>query len=254
MVYLDEIKAIVTDIEGTTTPIPFVKDVLFPYILKNLESFLEKEKDSEEFRTHLFSLRKQSLEDVKNKLPGVVPIPELNSEFSTLKKAIIENVTWQMKQDRKIAPLKNFQGFLWLKGYKTGELKSYCFPDVEVAFKRWTSSGVPIYIYSSGSIVAQKLLFEYTQTGNLLKYIRGHFDTSTAGSKLEVSSYHKIASEIGLKAEPSKILFLSDNLKELDAAKEAGFQIMALVRPQNYPIEETDLCQYPSQTSFENIL
>ncbi|KAJ9061346.1 Enolase-phosphatase E1, variant 3 [Entomophthora muscae] len=122
-----------------------------------------------------------------------------------------KNVAWQMHQDRKIGSLKNLQGYLWKRGYFSGELKSFCYPDVQEAFKRWNLKSIPTYIYSSGSINAQKLLFQYTEEGDLTKYITSYFDTITAGPKNLSQSYSKIASELGYADKPSEILFLTDS-------------------------------------------
>lgn len=131
-------------------------------------------------------------------------------------------------EDRKITPLKTLQGILWDKGYRSGEIKGHVYEDVEPAFKRWSSSGLKMGVFSSGSVPAQKLIFGFSEAGDLTPYFSSYFDTETGG-KREAETYAKIANEINVS--PSEILFLSDIKEELEAAKEAGLQTVQLVRP-----------------------
>ncbi|KAI9293352.1 2,3-diketo-5-methylthio-1-phosphopentane phosphatase [Neoconidiobolus thromboides FSU 785] len=244
-------KIILTDIEGTTTPIPFVKENLFPYFKNKLPSALIELWDNFEFKKYLQELQLQSMKDVEDKVEGAILIPDLEQDVEKSRNSILKSIEWQMSIDRKQAALKNLQGFIWREGYESGEIKGYCFPDVKQAFERWVKEQVPIYIYSSGSIEAQKLLFKYTEEGDMLKFIDGHFDTITAGSKITKESYLKIARELGLEKDPSTILFLSDNPLELDAALEAGMKVKLLIRPQNYPLSDDTLKKYESVASFD---
>ncbi|CAH1762529.1 4801_t:CDS:10 [Entrophospora sp. SA101] len=232
---------VVLDIEGTTTPISFVHDILFPYVTKNLEKFLHNNWASQELQKYVQELRKQAEQDYKEGMPEAKIIPEENEKNTDeVIKSVIHNIEWQMKADRKIGALKSFQGYMWKFGYESGELESLMYDDVLVALNKWKEAGIKIYIYSSGSIAAQKLLFGYTNKGNLLEYFSGHYDTSI-GSKLEESSYINICKNIG--SVPSKILFLSDNVKEINAAKKAGFQTAIIQRPENPPLSERDLAE-----------
>ncbi len=196
-------KAVLTDIEGTTSSISFVKEVLFPYSKKKLREFVEKHKDDPEV--------KRILEEVK-KIEEGDPVETL--------------LRW-IDEDRKITPLKEIQGLIWEEGYKSGELKGHIYEDAYEKLKEWHSKGIPIYVYSSGSVKAQKLLFSHTQYGDITYLFSGYFDTKI-GSKKDPESYKKIAEKIGLK--PEEILFLSDNPDEIIAASKAGFQVIRFAR------------------------
>ncbi|ORY32773.1 2,3-diketo-5-methylthio-1-phosphopentane phosphatase [Rhizoclosmatium globosum] len=224
-----EFSCVLTDIEGTTTSISFVHEVLFPYARDNALDFLTKHWDSDKnLKPLLDALKSQADEDKK---AGRKDVPDLNAKK---KDALIKNyvayIHSMIKEDRKIGALKNFQGYIWKFAYEDGSVKGHVYPDVLPSLKKFTENGIPVYIYSSGSISAQKLIFGFSEAGDLLPYFKGHFDT-TSGSKLEKKSYITIANEIGI--EPSKILFLSDNVKEIEAANEAGYITCILFRPGN---------------------
>ena len=140
-------------------------------------------------------------------------------------------VHWLMDQDRKSTALKNLQGKIWQEGYRRGELHGDVYPDVPAALERWHGAGLDVRIYSSGSILAQQLVFSTTRYGDLTRFLNGYFDTTT-GPKTESSSYHVIASAFALPAP--EILFISDVVRELDAAKEAGLQTRLAIRPGNH--------------------
>jgi enolase-phosphatase E1 len=195
-------KYILTDIEGTTTSISFVHDVLFPYSKKNLKSFIEKNKNKDEIITIL------------NQLTG-----------STEDK--IEQLTNWIDQDKKEKPLKDLQGHIWQEGYLNGELKGHVYSEVKDQLIKWHELGITLGVYSSGSISAQKLLFQHSVDGNLDQYFKHNFDTSI-GHKRDVQSYLNIINEI--KISPNEILFLSDIKEELDAAKLAGMNTIQLCR------------------------
>jgi len=141
-------------------------------------------------------------------------------------------VHWLMDRDRKSTGLKSLQGKIWEEGYRSGELKSQVFPDVPLALERWHTAGLKVAIFSSGSVLAQKLLFAHATAGNLMKFIDAYFDT-TSGPKTDPRSYRQISSE--LKLGPQQILFISDVNAELDAAIEAGMQDALCIRPGNAP-------------------
>ncbi|PKC10244.1 2,3-diketo-5-methylthio-1-phosphopentane phosphatase [Rhizophagus irregularis] len=223
-------KCVLLDIEGTTTPISFVHDRLFSYVKNNL------------LQEQIQLLREQAMKDVNNNLSDVILVPEVQQQGKKtneeeIKKAIIQNIQWQMKINRKIGAFKSFQGFMWESGYESGELKGEIFDDVLDALKKWKESGIKIYIYSSGSISAQKSLLKNSDKGDLTEYIDGYFDTSI-GSKIEKSSYVNIAKEIQL--EPRDILFLSDNVKEIISAKSVCYQAAIIERKNNMPLSDDD--------------
>jgi enolase-phosphatase E1 len=221
-------KAILLDIEGTTTPITFVYDVLFPFAREHAEQHLDNEAQQ--------ALKGEHDADVAK---GLTPPPWASGA--------IRYVHWLMDQDRKSTALKNLQGKIWQEGYRRGDLRGEVFPDVAPALERWHKAGIDVRIYSSGSILAQQLIFSTTPYGDLTRFLKGYFDTTT-GPKAEPSSYTAIASAFGLP--PSDILFISDVVRELDAAATAGLQILLSLRPGNPPQPSN---AYPSVSSFADI-
>ncbi|WP_142849667.1 acireductone synthase [Telmatospirillum sp. J64-1] len=203
------VRAILTDIEGTTSSIRFVKDVLFPFAAEHLPRFIAEAGSRPDVKAMLEETRQ---------LAGQ---PDADDE------AVTEILLGWIAEDRKATPLKALQGLIWEEGYRAGQLKGDVYPDALEALKAWKEAGLPLYVYSSGSVAAQKLLFGYTQAGDLTPLFSGYFDTTT-GPKLEAESYRRIAEAIGVA--PSDILFLSDNEAELDAAAAAGCQAIGLDR------------------------
>jgi enolase-phosphatase E1 len=206
-------RAILLDIEGTTTPITFVYDVLFPFARSHAPLFLKN--------ADLHNLKHEYDQDVQRDNNP----PPWTTHGETY-------FYWLMDQDRKSTALKRIQGEIWLQGYKTGELHGEVFPDVPPALRRWHNTGLDVRIFSSGSILAQKLLFESTKDGDLTKFLNGYFDTTT-GPKNESVSYHKIAAAFGIA--PVEIIFVSDVTSELDAASMAGMKTLLCVRQGNHP-------------------
>ena len=204
------------DIEGTTTPISFVHDVLFPYARVRLKRYLERGEPASE----IAEVRRRFAEEhAQDAARGERPPA-----------GALEYAEWLMDRDRKSPALKLLQGLIWEGGYRAGELHGIVFPDVPSAMRRWHDAGVQIAIYSSGSELAQRRLFESVESGNLAPLISGFFDT-TVGPKFSAESYGRIAGRLGV--EPSGLLFVSDVTKELDAAGAAGLQVALSVRPGN---------------------
>ena len=207
------VKYVLTDIEGTTTSVKFVYDQLFPY-----------------FRSHIGDLKSMiQLPDVQEAFRLTVKL-SLDLEGRKLNSVdeIINTLYRWSEEDRKITPLKSVQGILWEDGYKKGELKGHVYADVLPALEQWKSQGIQMGVFSSGSIAAQKLIFGYSELGDLTPFFSHYFDTTTGGKK-EAETYPKIANAIGFQA--SKIIFLSDITDELVAADAAGLQTVQLVRP-----------------------
>jgi enolase-phosphatase E1 len=202
------IRAIVTDIEGTTSSISFVKEVLFPYARERMEDFVCNHLDDMAVR--------QALDDVDNAVGRLLNVDE----------AIAQLIAW-IDEDRKITPLKNLQGMIWEAGYREGDFHGHVYPDAVEGLRRWQAAGIDLYVYSSGSVQAQKLLFGHTEVGDLTPLFNGYFDTRI-GAKVQADSYRRIADQIGVPA--AETLFLSDLVEELDAAAEAGMQTLRLVR------------------------
>lgn len=220
------IKSILLDIEGTTTPIDFVHKTLFPFARKRTLDFVRENFASlgEEIRALGNEYRQDAAKEEN------LPLFDENSV-----EAIAAYLRFLIDIDRKSTPLKFIQGKIWQKGYDSGELKSEMFDDVPSAFKRWYEKKIDIAIYSSGSVLAQKLLFRYTNEGDLTGFISNYFDTNIGGKK-QPESYRKIAS---VKSFPpvENLLFISDAVEELDAARKAGFQTLLSVREGNPPVK-----------------
>jgi len=206
-------RGILLDIEGTTTPISFVYEVLFPFAREHAAEYL---KDAD-----LTDLKREHDQDVRR---GHRP-PLWSTEP-------VAYVHWLMDQDRKSTALKDIQGRIWLRGYQTGELRGQVFADVPPALERWHQNDIDIAIFSSGSMLAQRLLFSTTNAGDLTKFLNGYFDTTT-GPKNDPASYGQIAKNFGIPA--SGILFISDVTGELDAAAQAEMRTLLCVRPGNPP-------------------
>ena len=213
------IRAIVTDIEGTTTSISFVADVLFPYAREHMDEFIRSHRDDAEVRGLLGEVGKacgQPLDD---------------------NQAIAQLIRW-IDEDRKIGPLKALQGLIWEAGYGDGYFHGHVYPDAVRKLREWKEAGLDLYLYSSGSTHAQKLLFGHTEYGDLTGLFSGFFDTRV-GAKQAPDSYRTIAREINLPTH--EILFLSDTASELDAASMAGFNTCQLSR-ENARIAENHPC------------
>jgi enolase-phosphatase E1 len=202
------IKAIVTDIEGTTSSILFVKDVLFPYARANMDGYVQSHADDPQV--------KPLLDDV---------CKEAGSQLS-LEQIIAQLIQW-IDEDKKVTPLKSLQGLIWEAGYRQGDFKGHLYADAAEKLKSWKADGLDLYVYSSGSVYAQKLLFGHTEYGDLTPLFSGYFDTHIGG-KREQQSYDNIAKQLDIPA--NRLLFLSDIKEELDAAKAAGFETVWLTR------------------------
>ncbi|XP_051128753.1 probable bifunctional methylthioribulose-1-phosphate dehydratase/enolase-phosphatase E1 1 [Andrographis paniculata] len=228
-------RCILLDIEGTTTPITFVADVLFPYARDNVRKHLELTYDTAETAEDIKLLRAQVQEDIENGIEGAVPIPS-DGEKEAVIAALVANVEAMIKADRKITSLKQLQGHIWRSGFWNKEIKGVVYDDVPDALKKWHSSGIKVYIYSSGSRLAQRLLFGNTNHGDLRKYLSGFFDT-TVGNKKETQSYIEITESLGVD-NPAQVLFVTDVYQEAIAAKAAGLEAIISIRPGNGPLPE----------------
>lgn len=202
------ISVVVLDIEGTTTPAAFVYDVLFPFAREHVAEYLAREQNSDRCRQAIALLREEQTADGHSG-------------------DLAAYVHWLMDRDRKSPALKMLQGLIWEAGYRSGALKGLVYPDVPPAFERWRAHDRKIYIYSSGSVLAQQLLFATTQAGDLTTVLSGYFDTAV-GPKTSPESYRVIIGRIGVP--PFKALFVSDVVAELDAALEVGFRTALCVR------------------------
>jgi enolase-phosphatase E1 len=225
--------AIVTDIEGTTSSIGFVKDVLFPYAARNLPGFIRSNLDNRDVMRQLRSMSAYT---------GIA--------LGDTDELILQLLQW-IRDDKKITELKALQGMVWEKGYQQGEYQAHVYPDVPPKLREWFDQGINLYVYSSGSEKAQRLFFRYSDVGDLRLLFAGYFDT-TFGPKQDKASYQNIAEAIALK--PQEILFLSDIEAELDAAQEAGFRTTWLVRPKDSPLDPYKLkSKHPIARDFNEI-
>lgn len=203
------IRAVVTDIEGTTSSLSFVKEVLFPYARRHIGRFVREHAGETQVAALLGEARR-----------------EMGDPSADLETVIAQLIDW-IDKDRKATPLKGLQGLIWEAGYEAGDFTGHVYEDAVTALRAWHARGLRLYVYSSGSVYAQKLLFAHTAFGDLTPLFSGYFDTRT-GAKVETPSYQRIAGQIGLA--PDAILFLSDIEAELNAARAAGMQTCQLVR------------------------
>jgi enolase-phosphatase E1 len=211
------VSAILTDIEGTTSSISFVKDVLFPYARRALPDFVREHGGEPEVRRWL---------DVVATEHGSICSDDV----------IVETLQGWIDQDRKHTALKALQGLIWEAGYRDADFTAHIYPDAAPALREWHAQGYPLYVYSSGSVPAQKLFFGHSDAGDLTSLFSGWFDTEIGG-KREADSYRAIAGRIGVA--PETILFLSDVVEELEAAREAGLQTRLIDRLDDYPQPRT---------------
>ena len=216
------VTSVLLDIEGTTTPMAFVYDVLFPYARTRLNGFVRKHASEDQLRDTLATLRVEWLEDARK---GEEPPDWALADIP----AAARYLEWLMDRDRKSPSLKRIQGEIWQGGFQSHELRGDLFPDVAPALARWKKGGIDIAIYSSGSVLAQRLIF-----GDLTSLVSAFFDTAV-GPKRSIDSYRRIARELG--RAPEEILFVSDVPEELNAALDAGCQILLAVRPGNREVD-----------------
>ena len=228
MIEVRGVRAVLTDIEGTTTSLAFVKDVLFPYARDALPGFV---------RAHELELKALS-----NDIAATVGKTNLTTQET------IDTLLQWMDEDRKVTPLKTLQGMVWKRGYESGALRSHVYEDAVRALRQWHAQGLQISVYSSGSIAAQKLLFSHTPYGDLTPLFSGYFDTTT-GPKLESRSYEKIAESLRIAAK--SIVFLSDHAGETQAAAAAGMQTVLVAREQTASSGESP--HSASARSFDEI-
>lgn len=228
-------KVYLLDIEGTVAPVSLVTEQLFPYARAHFHDFLAQSSGHPAVRADLFELAKENqaeTDETSPRLPMVMSLNELGPEpqFSLVASLYVH---WLMDRDRKSTALKSLQGKIWKAGFESGELKGALFPDVPEALARWAKE-VKVAIYSSGSVEAQQLLFRHTTDGDLSPLISSYFDTRT-GPKSESASYRSIAAKLGV--EPSEVLFFSDVVRELNAAREAGCGTRLVLRDGNAPVD-----------------
>jgi len=235
-------QVVLLDIEGTTTPIAFVHEVLFPFARAHLGAFLRAHSQTPEVRE---ARRLLTVEHAHDEAHGGRP-PAWRTDAPG--DALEPYVEWLMDRDRKSPGLKLLQGQIWEQGYQAGQLRGQVYPDVPPAMRRWRAAGRRVAIYSSGSELAQRRLFQSTEHGDLTPLIDGFFDTAV-GAKIAGESYTRIAARLGVA--PSSMLFASDVTKELAAARDAGVEVLLSLRPGNSAQPDADA--YRSVRSFDEI-
>lgn len=221
------IQAIVTDIEGTTSSIDFVHETLFPYARQHLRAFLHAHAGEPAVQQELAAVAQEAGQEL-----------DLDQAADLLERWIDE--------DRKITPLKSLQGLIWAQGYAAGELQGHVYPDTPECLRQWHAAGLKLYVYSSGSVAAQKLIFGHSNAGDLTPLFSGYFDTRI-GAKREVAAYQAILAEIGLPG--AAVLFLSDIGAELDAARDAGLHTCQLLREE----KAERASAHPAATDFHQV-
>lgn len=226
-------QAIITDIEGTTSAISFVRDILFPYAVRNLPDFVREHRETRDVMRQLRSMSAYT---------GIA-LTDTNA-------LILQLLQW-VKEDKKITELKALQGMVWEKGYQQGVYQAHIYPDVPARLQEWFDLGINLYVYSSGSEKAQRLFFRYSVFGDLRLLFAGYFDT-TFGPKQDKASYRNIAEAIALPAET--LLFLSDTEAELDAARAAGYHTTWVIRPEDSTVNPDKVkSSHPIARNFSEI-
>jgi enolase-phosphatase E1 len=226
---MTEVRAIITDIEGTTSSISFVRDVLFPYARERLPAFVETHGDTPEVQHWLHEAAREA---------GLV---------EASRQEVVELLLQWIDEDRKSTALKALQGMIWKEGYAAGDYRAHLYPEVAARLRDWRAQGLRLHVYSSGSVPAQQLFFRYSEAGDLGPLFAGYFDTET-GPKRDAESYRRIAEAIS--EQPAHLLFLSDIVEELDAAAAAGMQTGWLIRePQAWP----EAARHPAYRDFSAI-
>jgi len=241
---LADVTHVLLDIEGTTTPIAFVKDVLFPYAASHVRDFLAAHWGTPMVAEDVAALARLSAAHVAAGREGaagvalsdaVVTAAAATAPNAAAVDAVVANVKWLISVDSKEEPLKTLQGHIWRAGYASGELKGTVYDDVPGALGAWVAAGKVVCIYSSGSVEAQRLLFGHTVAGDMTHHLSGYYDTKV-GLKVKAASYTAIAEALGVGATPSRILFATDAWTEAMAATAAGLQVVITDRPGNAPL------------------
>lgn len=254
------LRHVLLDIEGTTCPVQFVSDVLFPYAAREVNAYLTRHGHEHDIQTLLAELQKSWMqqEDPEarallhksgwaEKPEDVSPAAETSSHTNDQIASLLPYIHWLIRKDRKVTAWKDLQGRIWQEGYARGELKADLFPEISRILRRWKELGLELSVYSSGSVAAQQLLYGHSQEGDLRPLFSHWFDTRI-GAKQEMSSYQAIREVLGCM--PAEVLFISDSTAELAAASAAGLQVIFSNREGN---PERDSAGYASIQSLEEI-
>jgi enolase-phosphatase E1 len=218
------IRHVLLDIEGTTCPVRFVSETLFPYAAARMGAFLEESQSDPAVQALVAQLAQAWRVESDPASPSLRQVPSPNSNAIT---RILPYLHWLIQVDRKLTPLKELQGLVWEEGYKSGALKGPLYPDVAPALRRWRQAGLGLSVYSSGSVKAQQLIYGYSNAGDLRFLFQHWFDTKI-GDKRSPESYNQIVTQ--LNVDPQNVLFLSDAVAELEAASSSGLAVLLCER------------------------
>lgn len=242
------IRHVLLDIEGTTCPVSFVSETLFPYATAHLGPFLNHHGSSATVAELIRQVQEAWAQDLDQQ---AVALRKAVAQDTDPAKSVLPYLQWLIHEDRKLPALKELQGLIWEAGYSSGELLGPLYEDVPPALHRWQQRGLTLSVYSSGSVRAQQLLYANSNSGDLRGCFTHWFDTRI-GSKNQASSYERICK--ALNCLPAQVLFISDSVSELDAAAEAGLAVLHSQRAEPSTMKNVDSClQYPSASSFESI-
>lgn len=233
---------VLLDIEGTTCPVSFVSDTLFPYAAKHLASFLKEQSNDLKVQELLVEVEKAWIDDLD---PEAQSLRQLRQ--STDGNGVVRYLQWLISKDRKLTPLKELQGMIWKIGYQAGKLQGPLFEDVPSALRQWHAAGMQLAVYSSGSVAAQQLIYGYSSSGDLRAIFSHWFDTRIGG-KRDKSSYSKIAKSLNVPSQ--QVLFVSDTLAECEAAAASGMQVLLSIRPGNL---EQEVSRFERISSFQDL-
>ena len=246
------LKVYLLDVEGTVAPLSLVTGQLFPYARKHFDSFLRENITQDSVHRDLMMLKLERTQEQDPDAPSFDP-PASRTDPGVVSMSpakgvplVLRYIFWLMDRDRKSTALKSLQGKIWRAGFEQGELKGTLFADVPAAFERWAKVG-KVAIYSSGSVEAQQLLFRHSTYGDLTPLISGYFDTRI-GPKSESASYAAIAARFAVA--PANMLFFSDVVRELDAARAAGCATRLVVREGNAPVDPHGHASTPTLTGI----
>ena len=246
MILWEGISHLLLDIEGTTCPVSYVTETLFPYASANLAPYLETHQHEANIRALIQELETLWQQDTDQEAKDLLGLSRQSAELSGVG-GILPYLTFLIRRDRKVTPLKDLQGKIWADGYARGELVGPLFDDVPTSLRRWQQEGLVLAVYSSGSIAAQQLIYQYSNHGDLRFLFSHWFDTHT-GSKHDPSSYTLIAETMG--CAPQAILFVSDSDSELQAASQSGLEVVCSQRESD---KLNGLNTYPSINTFHQI-
>lgn len=243
---MTSISHVLLDIEGTTCPVRFVSETLFPYAAAHLGAFLETHQDDRTVQDLLAQVA-QAWEDDPN--PAAQALLRASTANTSPTARVQPYLQWLIQEDRKLTPLKELQGLIWEEGYGSGSLQGPLYPDVAPALRRWQAGGLGLAVYSSGSVKAQQLIYGHSNAGDLRPLFQHWFDTRI-GSKLEPDSYIRIVAH--LNAKPKGVLFISDSLGELQAASSCGLPVLHCDRSESR-IGSVDCGGFESVQCFDDL-